>query len=219
MKKVLLFIVLFLITINVKAEGLVTYLSLDDTGKIVIDVSNNFSIQEIDGEIKNKIEITNIDEYRSIFLGFDKSRYPIYITKSSNQYSFSKTQKKGYENYILISEIYNLSTSIKDSNINTCDALLGYKFVNLLKNNVFKIVYYAIPVILIVISSWDFFKLVFIEDKEGVPGAFRRLLKRAYVSIIIFLIPTILIFITNIFGNEEVKSCVNTFKTTENINK
>ena len=219
MKKVLLFLSLFFISINVYAGEKITYLSLNGSEKIVIDVDKNFEIQEINGQTKKKIDITNLGEYKSIFLGFDKNRYPKYITKSNNNYTFSKTKKSGAKNFIVISEMYNLSASISDSKISSCDDLLGYQFVNLLKNNVFKIVYYAIPIILILTSSWEFVKLVFIDDKEGVPGALRRLIKRSYISVLIFLIPTILIFLTNLFGNEEVKSCISTFKTTENINK
>lgn len=219
MKKVLLFVFMFLVSINVQALDKVVYFGLGNNERIIIDVDNNLKVNLYTIAGQNQIDITNIGEYKSIFLGGDKERYPTYIVKDGNTYTFSNTRKNMASNYIVSSRMYNISSSLNSVDISSCDKLLGYKFINLLKNNVFKIIYYAIPVILVVLSIWDFTKLVFTDDKEGVLGAFRKLLKRALASVLIFLVPTILIFLTNLLVNDEVKSCINTFKTTENVSE
>ena len=105
------------------------------------------------------------------------------------------------------------------TDITNCEDLFGYQLINLLKSNVFRIIYYIIPIALIILSTFDFAKLVFSDDKDGLNGAFKRFSRRVIVSILIFLVPTILIFLTNLLGTEEIESCVNTFKTTENISE
>ena len=105
------------------------------------------------------------------------------------------------------------------TDITSCEDLFGYQLINLLKNNIFRMIYYIIPVALLVFSSFDFAKLVFSDDKDGLNGAFKRFSRRAIVSVLIFLVPTILIFLTNLLGTEEIESCINTFKTTENISE
>lgn len=219
MKKVLLFLFMFLISVNVQALDKVVYFGLGNNERIIIDIDNNLkgNLYKINGQ--NQIDISNIGEYKSIFLGGDKERYPTYIVKDSNVYTFSNTRKSTGTNYILSSRMYNLSSSLVSTDLSSCDKLLGYQFINLLKNNVFKMIYYAIPVMLVVLSIWDFTKLVFTDEKDGIPGAFKKLLKRALASVLVFIVPTILIFMTNLFGNDEVKSCINTFKTTENISE
>ena len=77
------------------------------------------------------------------------------------------------------------------TDITSCEDLFGYQLINLLKNNIFRMIYYIIPVALLVFSSFDFAKLVFSDDKDGLNGAFKRFSRRAIVSVLIFLVPTI----------------------------
>ena len=58
------------------------------------------------------------------------------------------------------------------------------------------------------LTSFDFAKVVFINDKEGIQKAGKRFGKRVIVAVLIFLVPTILIFISNLIGVESIDDCV-----------
>ena len=100
---------------------------------------------------------------------------------------------------------------------NTCESLFGYQFINFLKNNVFKVIYITTPIILLVFTTMDFFKLVFADSKDGLNGTFQKLGKRVVAAVLIFLTPNILIFLIELLGSSEIRSCVDTFKTVENV--
>lgn len=229
MKKVVLFIIMFLLVLNVKAEetnSIVSYFSLESGEKITIDITNGCVVSLVNSNKKffqnSNIEIKDFNNYRGIFMTFDNEKYPLYIIETSEGYSFSDFRKSDNSiksSYILASSAHSLNFNSLATNVSTCESLLGYQFINLLKNNVFKIIYYLIPIIFIITSTIDFAKLVFFEDKNGVPGAFNKLLRRIIAALLIFLVPTILTFFTNIFGSEEVKTCITTFQNTENLDR
>ena len=61
---------------------------------------------------------------------------------------------------------------------------------------------------MILFTSFDFAKVVFIDDKEGIQKAGKRFGKRVIVAVLIYLIPTILIFISNLIGADNIDECV-----------
>ena len=65
--------------------------------------------------------------------------------------------------------------------------------------------------ILILLTSFDFAKVVFANDKEEIQKAGKRFGKRVIVAILIFLVPTIIIFISNIMGADQIDTCVKYF--------
>ena len=217
MKKFWLLILLFIPNISVDAKDFV-YLNLNKSEHITIslDDSNNLSAS-LKGS--SNINIKDLNMYQSNFLTDDDNNYPLYIIYSNNEYSFSDFKKSNSEVYILSSKMLTIGSSSGATSLaNTCESLFGVQLINLLKNNVLKIIYITIPLILIVFSTLDFAKLVFSDDKEGVPGALKKFGKRVIAAILIFLIPNILIFLTTVLGADEVRSCVEMFKTDENIN-
>ena len=85
-----------------------------------------------------------------------------------------------------------------------------------LKENVFKIIYIAVPIILLVLTTIDFSKVVFNDDKDGIKNAWKRFGKRAIAAVLIYLTPTILIFIADVIGANDVNSCI---KAIQNMDK
>lgn len=216
MKKIVLFFLLFITFFNVDADEFkIRYLSVYESDTITINVDNDdYQITSLEN---GKIEIKDFEVYKSFLQSNNPEEYPLYIVKLDDGYYFSDYKNHLGENYILSNKIFTIGTSDLSANINTCDSLLGYQFVNLLKNNIFKIIYIAIPIILIVYSTYDFAFLTLFENKDGVPGALKKFGRRIIASFMIFIIPNVLIFLTNILASPEVESCINTFKTTENI--
>lgn len=225
MKKILLFFITFFIALDVFAtqngnSTTATYLNLNGGGKIVINIGESKTTL-ITSKSNREIEIKDFNKYYAIFLTNDKENYPKYVLETTENYEFSdfKKNESSIKNaYILSSKINVFSLNDALTDISSCESLFGYNFINLLKNNVFKIIYYLIPIILVITSTLDFAKIIFTDDKDGLNGALNKLLKRVIASILIFLVPTILIFFTNIFSSDEVKMCIDTFKSTENLN-
>ena len=104
------------------------------------------------------------------------------------------------------------SSDSEEVTLETCQVLLSSEFLEFLNNNIFKIIYIGIPIILILLTSFDFAKVVFINDKEGIQKAGKRFGKRVVVAILIFLVPTIIIFISNMIGADQIDTCVQYFK-------
>ena len=220
MKKIIIVVfAFFFILLNVKAEGeSIVYFNTSTSGSIIID-KGTFEVKESDTvkETSKSITIQNLGTYQSVLASDSDSNYPLYILKINDEYTFSDTKEIAQKVYILSSKIHNISFDDMATDITNCEDLFGYQLINLLKNNVFRMIYYIIPIALILFSTFDFAKLVFSDDKDGLSGAFKRFSRRAIASVLIFLVPTILIFLTNLLGTKEIESCVNTFKTTENI--
>ena len=221
MKKIIIAVLAFFIFLNVKADGEnIIYYNLSESGSIIIN-KETWEVKETDTIKKSSktITIQNLATYQSALTDDNDSNDSLYILKISDEYTFSDTKEIAHRVYILSTKLYNLSLEDIAKDITSCEDLFGYQLINLLKNNIFRMIYYIIPVALLVFSSFDFAKLVFSDDKDGLNGAFKRFSRRAIVSVLIFLVPTILIFLTNLLGTEEIESCINTFKTTENISE
>lgn len=216
MKKIFL-LLLILIPISVNAK---TVKYLGQKNMIVITVDESSISASING--KKNIEINNLTTYQNVLLNDNKENYPIYILNTENGYEFSNKREKSVLNYNCYTIYYrygelNLNTITGGVMPNTCNALFGYNLINLLKNNVFKIIYFSIPVLLIVLTTLDFLKCIFSDDGKEIRKSFDKLTKRVVAAVFIFLTPTILIFLIQLVGNDEIKSCVETFSSTENI--
>ena len=100
----------------------------------------------------------------------------------------------------------------------TCEELFGESFFQYLNDSVFKIIWIGVPLLLILLTSFDFAKVVFGDSKDGMQNAFNRFKKRAIVSVLIFLTPTIILTIANLIdpGDKTIQDCVRTIK---NMNK
>lgn len=68
---------------------------------------------------------------------------------------------------------------------------------------VLNIVRWAIPIILIVIGTFDMMKAVIASKEDEIKAAQKLLIKRVIYAVIIFLIPTIVYFVFNIVSSTD----------------
>lgn len=167
---------------------------------------NGLGVADLKNNLSDKF--SGLNNWISNFENEDN--YPKYIINSADKYVFldSLDEISNYDDLYILLGILNTIGS--DEIEKTCESIFGGTFVNFLQNTVLKFVYIAIPIILLVLTSIDFAKVVFIDDKEGIQNAVKRFGKRLVAAILIFLIPNILIFIVNIIGIDEVEECVKT---------
>lgn len=78
----------------------------------------------------------------------------------------------------------------------------------LLKNYIFSPVRIITPIILILLTSLDFAKAIFADEKDGMKKAKGNFIKRAAAALIIFLAPTIVSFLISLVDYIQVDSCV-----------
>lgn len=71
---------------------------------------------------------------------------------------------------------------------------------------VLNLVRFAVPLVLIVIGTFDIFKAVVASKEDEIKAAQKLLIKRVVYAVIIFLIPTIVMLILNIVSNTQDKN-------------
>ena len=159
------------------------------------------------------ITINNISDYD--FDSQNSKNYPTWINSIEDEngktiaYEFSKSRDELSKfNYICQEKIFKLYGSESDPN-ETCLSLFGEDFLIFLNNNVFTIVRLAIPLLLILFTTFDFAKVIFVDDKDGIQKAGKRFGKRLVAAILIFLIPQILVWLANIIGADKVNECAD----------
>ena len=76
---------------------------------------------------------------------------------------------------------------------------------------IFRLLQIAVPIILLVMTTLDFSKVVFTDAKDGMEKAKKNFTKRAIMAVVIFFIPTILDILLNYVNNEAIKSCLRNF--------
>ena len=184
------------------------YLAYNASAKIkrVIIIEEN-NVYKINANGSN-FDITNLADYKSTIDESDYDNYPTYLVQDGNGWHFTDTKPgSSYLNlYIYYEHLFE--AKIDDDLTNTCQIIIGNDFLEFLNNNVLKIIYIGIPIILILLTSFDFAKVVFIDDKEGIKTAGKKFGKRVIVAVLIYLIPTILIFISNLIGADNIDECV-----------
>lgn len=161
-----------------------------------------------------EITVNGIESYKSAFDSGNIKDYPTWINSIENEngetvgYEFSKTKNElSKVNYICQSKIFSNYSQDNSSPNETCETLFGSDFLKFLNNNVFTIVRIAIPLLLIAFTTFDFAKVVFIDDKDGIQNAVKKFGKRIVAAILIFLIPQILIWLAQIIGADKVNEC------------
>ena len=140
--------------------------------------------------------------------------YPKYLSAKGSKYSFSDERPESFESIYMNSSELNKVTLGEKETYATCKELLGDGkdggLIDYIENYVMKIIWIGVPILLILLTSWDFSKVVFTSDKEGIQNAFNKFKKRAIVSILIFLTPTIIILVVKLIypEDETIRSCV-----------
>ena len=82
-----------------------------------------------------------------------------------------------------------------------CDGIFAGAFGNALKR-ILNLIRFAVPVLVIGLSSVDFVKALVSQDNSEIKKATSKMTKRLIIGIIIFLLPTLLELILNIAGIE-----------------
>ncbi len=85
------------------------------------------------------------------------------------------------------------------------------KFIHDLKTYVYIPIKWAVPILLLVLTSVDFAKIVFNGKKEDMDKAKNNFLKRFVAGLIIFFAPNIVILIVDFINNQSIKSCMSQF--------
>ncbi len=168
---------------------------------------------ETSGEV---IEISNISTYLSDLTSKDVSKYPTWLNLATDGKTYTLSDKRDNNaktNYICQQKI-QASLDLGGSAVNdTCEDILGSELLKFLDNNVITVIRLGIPLLLILFTTFDFAKVVFIDDKDGIQKATKRFGKRIVAAILVYLVPAILIFLVKIIGADKVEECAEYFNS------
>ncbi len=88
------------------------------------------------------------------------------------------------------------------TNVNTDDGCNGFLFlVRIIRQGLFPILQIGIPIILIVLGTFDLGKAVISSDEKAVKEAQSKLIKRCIYAVALFFIVTIVSLLFTIVGN------------------
>lgn len=93
-----------------------------------------------------------------------------------------------------------------------CESVINPKLLDEIKS-ILRIIQIAAPVILLFLTSLDFAKVVFADNKDGINKAKNNFLKRGVAVLIIFFAPMIISLILDLV--QESNPCVETFSYNE----
>ena len=206
-------------------KTIIKYYKYGDKNKYIKieKVAGNYDIKLNDD---TNLLITNKDDYMDIIKD-NPTKLPTFIMKlkDSSEYLFVNSLKDEEGVNLQTDEIYIRAgalsvngTGLSDELIiSTCKQLFGDEdggFLQFLDQYVFKVIWIGVPILLILLTTFDFAKVVFVDDKEGIAHAFGNLKKRAIVSVLIFLTPYIIILIANIVDPTQttIQSCAKTIR-------
>ncbi len=87
-------------------------------------------------------------------------------------------------------------------------------FLNLYKElqSLFRYIKYAAPIILLVMTTLDFSKVVFSDSKDGMDKAKKNFTKRAIMAVVIFFIPDLVNLVFTFVASDEARQCIKGFK-------
>lgn len=94
-------------------------------------------------------------------------------------------------------EIPSLITNADAKEYKTCEEILGSSGVKILKT-IKSIIFVVCPIILIVLGTLDFAQAVFAQSEDGIKKAQQKFVKRLIITVVIFLVPSVLQVILNL---------------------
>lgn len=194
--------------INTSSQNQFNYFLLKGSSKIKITKSGGGYSASRDNK---NITISNINE-------LNPNVPQDYIINKENEYKIvnsitNEIQKDGDVQIFVSAEKISSINNLSNEEIKlTCQNIFGKNFLNFLRENIYVPFVIIIPIILIVLTSIDFMKVIFSDDKESLKKAWDRFSKRIIVTIVILLVPTILIFLADIIGADEIIECAKTIR-------
>ncbi len=91
-----------------------------------------------------------------------------------------------------------------------CGGIMTSRFLELLVQ-IYNTIILVAGVGAILLAASEFLKATSSDEKDSVNKAFKRLMTRIVILIILFILPQIIIFILNTFGDEAMKTCLERF--------
>lgn len=109
---------------------------------------------------------------------------------------------------------YNLGIFGGVTGTNECPAIFGSAsdegtIFGFMSKYIFTPIRWLTPIILIILTSLDFAKAIFVDEKEGMGKAKSNFVKRAVAALIIFLAPTIVSILLTLIDGANVSNCMN----------
>ena len=93
----------------------------------------------------------------------------------------------------------------------SCTGVFSSDFINDMNQYVYKPIKWATPILLLVLTSFDFAKVVFSGDQKGMSKATNNLLKRSVAALIIFFAPDIINLLVDFVNQQSIASCTKNF--------
>ena len=92
-----------------------------------------------------------------------------------------------------------------------CEGVFGAELLEEIKK-VLRLIQIAAPVALLFLTSLDFAKVIFNDNKDGIDKAKNNFLKRAVAVMIIFFAPMIVTLILDIVQENSLRGCIDSMK-------
>ena len=89
-----------------------------------------------------------------------------------------------------------------------CNGVISQQFINDMDRYVYKPIKWATPVLLLVLTSFDFAKVVFSGDGKGMDKAKNNFLKRSVAALIIFFAPDLIKLLVSFVNEQSISSCM-----------
>lgn len=120
-------------------------------------------------------------------------------------------KKKNFVLILIMITIIGTSFGVNAASASDCTGIFGAQLIAEVKQ-VFRIIQIAAPVILLLLTSFDFAKVVFNDNKDGLDKAKNNFLKRAVAVLIIFFAPYVIELVLDLVNESTMKSCLEQFK-------
>lgn len=121
--------------------------------------------------------------------------------------------KKDFNNILLIIVfVFVLGISFNVSAAGeSCTGVFDANLLRILNDYVYVPIKWATPILLLLLTSFDFAKIVFNGKKEDMDKAKNNFLKRFVAALIIFFAPDVVKLIVDLVQQNSIKSCLDRF--------
>ena len=111
---------------------------------------------------------------------------------------------------LLIVMVFTLGFTLSVNAAN-CDGVIGPELMSEI-NSILRIIQIATPVILLLLTSIDFAKVVFNDNKDGLDKAKNNFMKRSIAAMIVFFAPYIIRLVLNLINDASLSSAASCIK-------
>lgn len=130
-----------------------------------------------------------------------KISFLVILILIANVFVVNTEAKQLNDSFVLVADVTETDEVVDDA---SCDTVLGdledpHSIAYLLQE-IFKIMKFATPVLVLIFSIIDFIKSISTQDKEILQKAIKRTIIRVIVGLVVFVIPSICNFIFDLLG-------------------